>query len=74
MEVMIMKNLGHVKALNRWEFEMVGKNEYATVIDGLKIMWNEETQSGAYTNQSCELELIHNWNELDDIMELTSIY
>lgn len=72
MEVMIMKNLGHVKVLNRWEFEKVGL-DYATTIDGFYIKWNEETQTGAYEYKG-DLQLIHNWDELDEMMQLFPIY
>lgn len=62
-----------LKALERWEFEEVGKNEYATKIDNLVIQWNVQYQFGAYLIDG-DLELIHNWDELDDLIQQTAIY
>ena len=62
-----------LRALKRWEFEEVGKNEYATRTEGVLIQWNVQQQFGAYTFEG-DLTLIHNWDELDSLMEQMEIY
>lgn len=63
-----------LRALKRWEFTRLEENgEWWFYDDDLEIQWNMEQQFGAYTLDR-ELYLIHNWDELDSIMQQTSIY
>lgn len=62
-----------LRALNRWEFEECGKDEYSIRIDNLFIQWNVQCQFGAYLIDG-SLELIHNWDELDELIQQTAIY
>lgn len=69
-----MKYDYQVKALNRWEFNPGLRNyEWTTTIDGLNIVWDVKLQMGAYVIDDM-LTLIHNWDELDSLMEQTVIY
>lgn len=62
-----------LRALKRWEFEKLHNGEYHIVINNLEVQWCLSYQCGAYIIDGV-LTLLHNWDELDDIMQQTEIY
>ena len=62
-----------LRALYRWEFEILENGEWYTHIDNLEIQWSVKHQHGACVIDG-ELNLIHNWETLDSLMEQTKIY
>lgn len=73
-EAQLMAKQTQLRALKRWEFEFnESKNSYYSEIDGIKICWNMETQTGAYYFDN-ELYFIENWDVFEDIMARTDIY
>lgn len=62
-----------LRALNRWEFEKLPNGEYHTVIDNIEIQWNVNHHHGVAIIDG-QIQLLHNFYELDDIMEQTPIY
>lgn len=69
-----MKHDYQLRALERWEFNPGLRNyEWTITIDNLYIVWDVKHQMGAYVIDD-ELTLIHNWDELDNLMQQTAIY
>ena len=62
------------RALKRWEFECEQNDVYKAIIDNISIVWNIKHQIGAYTIDNDELNLLLNWDMLDELMQQTSIY
>ena len=61
------------RALERWEFTKLPNGEYHTVIDDLEIQWSILHQHGVCIIDG-DITLLHNFMELDDLMEQTKIY
>lgn len=62
-----------LRALYRWEFEIIEDGVWYTKIDNLEIHWSQKHQFGAYVIDH-SLKFLHSWEELDELMQLTPVY
>lgn len=60
--------------VDRWEFKLVGKNEYEFTEGNVEILWNNKHMIGSYAIDGKLAGLIKNEEELDDLMSQFAIY